>query len=71
MHVVSGGNIQLMDQSIPRVNIPPATPGVLHLLSARVPGFVPSELCGRCLGVIRGSGLLSIIISTKLSVDAA
>ena len=27
---------------------PPGAPGVLHLLSARVPGFVPSELPGGC-----------------------
>ena len=43
-----------MRQSIPSANIPPPTPGVLHLLSAQVPGFVPSELPG-------GSDLLSII----------
>ena len=36
---------------------PRATLGVLHLLSARVPGFVPLELPG----VARGSDLLSII----------
>ena len=59
-----------MHQSIPSVNVSRATPGVLHLLSARVPGFVPSELPGGCLGVAWGSDLLSIIISTKLSVDA-
>ena len=37
--------IQLMYQSIPSTNIPlPGDPGVLHLLSAQVPGFLPSEL---------------------------
>ena len=35
-----------MHQSIPSANIPQATPGVLHLLLAQVPGFVPSELPG-------------------------
>ena len=45
---------RVMHQSIPSDNTPPqAIPGVLHLLSAQVPGFVPSE----CLG----SDLLSII----------
>ena len=40
----------------------PTSPGVLHLLSAQVPGFVPSELPGGCLEVARRSGLLSVII---------
>ena len=66
MHVVSGGNSQIMDQPIPRVNIPPATPGVLHLLSARVPGFVPSELQG---GLPRGyPGVRPIIYYHKYQV---
>ena len=33
-----------MHQSVPSANIPPPPPGVLNLLSARVPEFVPSEL---------------------------
>ena len=45
---------------------PRASPGVLHLLSTRVPGFGPFELPG----VAQWLGLLSKIISTKLSVDA-
>ena len=45
---------RIMHQSIPSTNIPRAAPGVLHLLSDRVPGFVPSELPG-------GSDLLCII----------
>ena len=36
----------IMHQSIPSVNILPGNPGVLYLLSAQVPGFVPSELPG-------------------------
>ena len=32
-----------MHQSILSANIPQATTGVLHLLLAQVPGFVPSE----------------------------
>ena len=50
-----GKNVLLncMHQPIPSANVlpPRATPRVLHLLSARVPGFVPSELTGGCLGV--------------------
>ena len=47
-----------MHQSIPSANIHPrAILGVLHLLSARVRGFVPSELPKSC----SGSDLLSII----------
>ena len=55
-----------MHQSIPSPNILHATPEVLHLLSAGVPGFVPSELPGGCLGAALGSDLLSIIVSTKM-----
>ena len=42
---------RIMHQSIPSANIPREISGVLHLLSARVPGFVPSELSGSCPGV--------------------
>ena len=57
-----------MHQSIPSTNIPRwASPGVLHLLLARVPGFYHLN----CPGVARGLGLSSINISnTKLSVNA-
>ena len=52
----------LMHQSIPSANIPPqAIPGILHLPSARVPGFVPSELPWR-------SDLLSIINAPSLQL---
>ena len=40
---------------------PRATPGTLHLLLARVPGFVPSEFPGGRLG----AGLLFVIASVR------
>ena len=46
---------------------PPDNPGVLHLLSAQVPGFVRSELPRGC----RGVGPIIYYQSTKLSVNAA
>ena len=59
-----------MHQSIPSANIP-ATPGVLHLLSAQVPGFVPSELPGGGGGVYPRVGSIIYYQSTMLSVNAA
>ena len=56
----------MMRQSIPSANTPSGNPGVLHLLSARVPGFVPSELPEGCPGV----GSIICYQSTKLSVNA-
>ena len=51
-----------MHQSILSADISPqATPGILHLPSARVPGFVPIELP-------RGSDLLSIINAPSLQL---
>ena len=56
-----------MYQSIPSTNMP-TSPGVLNPLSARVPGFLPSELPGGFPGVWH---IISSISSTKLSVVAA
>ena len=60
------GQPTIMHQSIPSGNIPPGNPGVLHLLSARVLGFVPSRLPGGCPGV----GSIICDQSTKLLVNA-
>ena len=56
-------NPSTMHQSIPSPNIPPGNPRCFS------PTFIPGP--GICtIWIAHGSGLLSIIISTKLSVDA-
>ena len=63
----------------PSANIlpPQATPGVLHLLSARVPGFVPSELPGvgpiyyhKCQVVSEGTFQLQTDVSDLLLLSS-
>ena len=54
--------VNVMHQSIPNTSIPfRPTNGILHLLSAWVPGFVPSELPEGCTGIAQGSDVLYII----------
>ena len=61
----------IMHQSIPSANSKcQVTPGVLHLLSAQVPGFVPSELSGGCPRVRPTCIICYHKYSTKLSADA-